>query len=455
MPATIFAPITFPSKAGVSIIRISGEKTCQCLDILGVAKIPQANEIKFCKIFDPKNAELIDETLISFFKAPNSFTGEDVAEISIHASSFILKKIFQILSNIENVRLAEAGEFSRIAFLNGKIDLVQAEAIPDLIACETAVQHKQALQQLRGDLGKIYENWRLQIIELVALIESCIDFPDEDLPQNIIDDLSHKLSILKNEIASHLNDKRRGQKIKDGLNLAIIGSPNVGKSSLLNFLAKSDVAIVSEIAGTTRDIIEIHLEIAGVAVKIADTAGLRESEDRIEQEGIRRAHKKAAEADIKMLVLDASDQKISIIQQEMIDENTIIVVNKIDLLKENNFNLECEFKKNLKQVLNSFDKNKIEISIKNQQNTDLLLKKLEEKVLEILPQQSMPLITQERYRHCLSATLGALEEFSLAKNIELAAEDLRIASNAIGKITGRINVDDILNVVFSKFCIGK
>ena len=153
MPVTIFAPITFPSKAGVSIIRISGEKTRQCLDILGVAKIPQANEIKFCKIFDPQNAELIDETLISFFKAPNSFTGEDVAEISVHASSFILKKIFQILSNIENVRMAEAGEFSKVAFLNGKIDLVQAEAIPDLIACETAAQHKQALKQLRGDLG--------------------------------------------------------------------------------------------------------------------------------------------------------------------------------------------------------------------------------------------------------------------------------------------------------------
>ena len=441
MPVTIFAPITFPSKAGVSIIRISGEKTRQCLDILGVAKIPQANEIKFCKIFDPQNAELIDETLISFFKAPNSFTGEDVAEISVHASSFILKKIFQILSNIENVRMAEAGEFSKVAFLNGKIDLVQAEAIPDLIACETAAQHKQALKQLRGDLGKIYENWRLQIIELVALIESCIDFPDEDLPQNIIDDVSRKLSVLKNEIASHLNDKKRGQKIKEGLSLAIIGSPNVGKSSLLNFLAKSEVAIVSEIAGTTRDVIEIHLEIVGVAVKIADTAGLRESEDKIEQEGIRRAHKKAAEADIKLLVLDAVHQKISATQQKLIDENTIIVVNKIDLLKEKN--------------LNNFDGNEIQISIKNQQNTDLLLKKLEEKVLEILPQQSMPLITQERYRHCLSAALSALEDFSLAKNIELAAEDLRIASHAIGKITGRIDVDDILNVVFSKFCIGK
>ena len=341
--------------------------------------------------------------------------------------------------------MAEAGEFSKIAFLNGKIDLVQAEAIPDLIACETAAQHKQALKQLQGDLGKIYENWRLQIIELLALIESCIDFPDEDLPQNIIDDVSRKLSILKLEINIHLDDKKRGQKIKEGLSLAIIGSPNVGKSSLLNFLAKSEVAIVSEIAGTTRDVIEIHLEIAGVAVKIADTAGIRESEDKIEQEGIRRAYKKAFEADIKMFVLDATHPKISAAEKKLIDENTIIVVNKIDLLK-----LEAPNK-----PLEVNNKNLINLSIKKQQNTDLLIKKLEEKVLEILPQQSSPLITQERYRHFLSSALKALEDFSLDKNIELAAEDLRIASYAIAKITGRIDVDDILDVVFSKFCIGK
>jgi len=302
---------------------------------------------------------------------------------------------------------------------------------------------------LQGELGKIYENWRWQIIELVALIESCIDFPDEDLPQNIIDEILDKIAILKNEIATHLNDKKRGQKIKEGLSLAIIGSPNVGKSSLLNFLAKSDVAIVSEIAGTTRDIIEIHLEIAGAAVKIADTAGLRISEDIIEQEGIRRAYKKASEADIKLLVLEAGCLKISAAEQELIDENTIIIVNKIDLLQSDNV---AEELKNIKQIS---DKNLINISIKKYQNTDLLIKKLEEKVLEILPKQSTPLITQERYRHSLSVALTALEDFSLNKNIELAAEDLRIACNAIAKITGRVDIDDILDVVFSRFCIGK
>ncbi len=439
---TIFAPITAPSKAGISVIRLSGSKVRECLEILDVKKIPSANQVKFCKIFDPKTAQLIDETVIAFFAAPNSFTGEDVAEISLHASPFIVKKVIRILSEIENVRMAQPGEFSKIAFLNNKIDLVQAEAIPDLIAAETKAQHKQALRQLQGELGEIYENWRFQIIEISALTESCIDFPDDDLPQNIVDELSQKLRALKKEIASHINDQKRGQKIKDGLSLAIIGAPNVGKSSLLNFLAKSEVAIVSDIAGTTRDVIEIHLEIAGVAVKIADTAGLRISEDKIEQEGIRRAHKKAADADIKILVIDATNPQN---HHDLIDENTIMLVNKIDLPSA----------RHLEQSEGYPFADAIKISITKNQNVDLLIKTLEEKVLEILPQQSSPLITQERYRKSLIDALYYLENFSLDKNIELAAEDLRLAALEISKITGRINVDDILDVIFSKFCIGK
>lgn len=435
---TIFAPITFPSKAGITVLRISGVKARECLQILDVRNIPLANQIRFCKIFDPQNGELLDETMIAFFQAPHSFTGEDVAEISIHASSFILKKLIRILSEIPDVRLAQPGEFSKIAFLNNKLDLVQAEAIPDLINAETEAQHKQALKQLQGDLGKIYEDWRFRIIEISALTESCIDFPDEDLPQNIIRELSSKLDNLKQEIAAHIDDNKRGQKIKDGLSLAIIGSPNAGKSSLLNFLAKSEVAIVSEIAGTTRDVIEIHLEIAGVAVKIADTAGIRTSSDLIEQEGIKRARKKAAEADIKILVIDAINPQQ---HDDLIDENTILVLNKIDLLKNEN-------------VLQGFP-DAVKISITQNFNTGMLLEKLEEKVLEILPNQSAPLITQERYRQSLINAVEYLQNFSLNKNIELAAEDLRLAAYEISKITGRINVDDILDVIFSKFCIGK
>ncbi|MES2961527.1 MAG: tRNA uridine-5-carboxymethylaminomethyl(34) synthesis GTPase MnmE [Pseudomonadota bacterium] len=430
---TIFAPITSAARAGISVIRISGSQTIECLKTLGFKDAPQHQKITFQKIRDPKTSEIIDEVLVSFFQSPKSFTGEDVAEISIHASPFIAKKIFEILSDQKNCRFAEAGEFSKRAFLNGKLDLVQAEAIPDLIAAETAAQHKQALRQLEGKLGAIYEDWRFRLIETSAMIEAAIDFPDEDLPKNITDKVESDVEKLKNEIASHLNDNKVGQKIKDGLSLAIIGAPNVGKSSLINFLAQSEVAIVSEIAGTTRDVVETHLSIAGVAVKISDTAGLRETEDKIEAEGIRRALKKAGDADLKIFLIDA---KNPVLRADLIDENTIVVVNKIDL---ESFNFDGA----------------VEISLTNNVNTAQLIKKLEEKILELIPNQNSPLITQERYRSALRNSVANLESFSLEKNIELAAEDLRMTAREIGKITGKVDIENILDVIFSRFCIGK
>ncbi len=431
---TIFAPITSSIRAGISVIRISGSQTIDCLNSLGFHGTPQHQKVSFQKIRDPQTAEIIDEVLVSFFKSPKSFTGEDVAEISIHASPFIAKKIFEILSNLEDVRFAEAGEFSKRAFLNGKLDLVQAEAIPDLIAAETAAQHKQALRQLEGKLGEIYEDWRFRLIENSAMLEAAIDFPDEDLPKNITDRVEAEVKKLAAEISTHLNDKKIGQKIKDGLSLAIIGAPNVGKSSLINFLAQSEVAIVSEIAGTTRDVVEVHLSIAGVAVKISDTAGLRETEDKIEAEGIRRALKKASEADLKIFLVDAGNP---ILRADLIDENTILVENKIDLLSATK------------------NSNSIQISLTNNTNTSTLLKKLEEKILELIPSQNSPLITQERYRIALQNAVSNLENFNLQKNIELAAEDLRMTAREIGKITGKVDIENILDVIFSRFCIGK
>jgi tRNA modification GTPase len=432
---TIFAPLTSPFRAGITVIRISGKETKECLRLLGVKNKIEHQRVSLNKIYDPQTQDLLDETVISFFKGPNSFTGEDIAEISIHASPFILKKLLEILSKQPNLRMAEAGEFSKRAFLNNKIDLTQAEAIPDLIASETETQHRQALKQLDGDLGKIYEDWRFRLVEISAMIEAAIDFPDEDLPQDVIDNVENSVTELSSEIKNHLSDQKIGQKIKEGLELAIIGAPNVGKSSLINFLAKSDVAIVSEIAGTTRDVIDTHLSIAGIAVKISDTAGIHETEDEIESEGIRRALKKAQNADIKIFVIDATSP---ILHKDLIDENTILVVNKIDLQKPANYDLP---------VTN--------ISLTNNLNTDELLQRLEEKILEILPKQGSPLITQERYRALLLNCLNSLEYFSLEKNIELAAEDLRIAAREIGKIIGRVDIDDILDVIFSRFCIGK
>ncbi len=462
---TIFAPITSPIRAGISVIRISGSKTAHCLKILGFKGEAQHQKVSFQKIRDPKTAEIIDEVLVSFFKSPKSFTGEDVAEISIHASPFIAKKIFEILSNLEDVRFAEAGEFSKRAFLNGKLDLVQAEAIPDLIAAETAAQHKQALRQLEGKLGEIYEDWRFRLIENSAMLEAAIDFPDEDLPKNITDRVEAEVKKLATEIATHLNDKKIGQKIKDGLSLAIIGAPNVGKSSLINFLAQSEVAIVSEIAGTTRDVVEVHLSIAGVAVKISDTAGLRETEDKIEAEGIRRALKKASEADLKIFLADASNP---ILREDLIDENTILVENKIDVLssatgprREDGVtpNVDLDYRRppspRLHDGVQLTNSDSIKISLTNNTNTSALLKKLEEKILELIPSQSSPLITQERYRLALQNAVSNLENFNLQKNIELAAEDLRMTAREIGRITGKVDIENILDVIFSRFCIGK
>ncbi len=433
---TIFAPITSINNAAVCTIRISGPATLKCLEKLGVKKNLAANKASLCEIYDLDN-QLLDQALVTFFQAPRSYTGQDVAEISIHASTYIFQKIFRILSAIENVRLAEAGEFSKIAFLNNKIDLIQAEAIVDLIAAETESQHRQALKQLKGELGQTYENWRFKIIEILALIESSIDFPDEDLPQNIIEETKVQVAKLKQEILSHIYDNHRGQKIKEGLNLAIIGPANVGKSSLLNFLAKSEIAIVSDIAGTTRDIVTTHLNIAGIAVKIADTAGIRDSQDLIEIEGIKRAKKLAMDADIKILMFDHMSY-INDSFKNLIDDKTLVIFNKIDLGGP-------------KDITD----NAIKISLKNNLNTDLLIKKLEEKVREIIPLESCAMITQERYRQALINAVQYLDDFSLEKNIELAAEDLRLCAYEIAKISGRVAVDDILDVVFTKFCIGK
>jgi tRNA modification GTPase len=445
---TICATITSPLRSSVTIIRISGSQTLKCLEKFGVKNQLTPQKSFFHKIIFDDGAELIDEAIITFFKAPRSFTGEDVAEISVHSSQYVLKKIFEKLLSIENVDLASAGEFSKRAFLNGKIDLVQAEAIPDLIASETEAQHKQAILQLQGNLGKIYENWRHKIMEISAFIEALIDFPEDDLPTDIVDKINQEVVDLKSQISQHLNDNKVGQKIKNGLSLAIIGAPNSGKSSLMNFLAQSEVAIVSEIAGTTRDIIDTHLEIAGVPVIISDTAGIRLSADLIEQEGIKRALKKAQDADIKIYLVDTLNP---IIQKDLIDKNTILVFNKIDKILNNTIDFE--------NIIANFgiDKeiNFLTISITKKINFSQLFEALKEKIDLMIPSFNSPLITQERYRSSLQNCLNSLESFNLNKNIEICAENLRICINEIGKINGKIDIENILDLIFSKFCIGK
>ncbi len=445
---TICATITSPLRSSITVIRISGSQTLKCLEEIGVKNQPIPQKSFFHKIIFDNDDELIDEAIITFFKAPRSFTGEDVAEISIHSSQYILKRIFAKLLSLKNVDLASAGEFSKRAFLNGKIDLVQAEAIPDLIASETEAQHKQAISQLSGNLGKIYENWRHKIIEISAFIEALIDFPEDDLPISIIDKINLDVNDLKTQISQHLNDNKAGQKIKNGLSLAIIGAPNAGKSSLMNFLAQSEVAIVSEIAGTTRDIIDTHLEIAGVPVIISDTAGIRLSDDLIEQEGVKRALNKAQNADIKIYLVDALNP---IIQKNLIDENTILVFNKIDKIS----NDEINFKKIISDAGIDNQNNFLIISVAKNINISKLFEALKEKIDLLIPNFNSPLITQERYRISLQNCLNSLENLNLTTNIEICAENLRICANEIAKINGKIDIENILDLIFSKFCIGK
>jgi tRNA modification GTPase len=452
---TIFAPITPIAKSAIIVLRISGEKTKECLRYLGVKNLAD-RQAKLCLLKNPHNSEIIDHSLITFFANPSSFTGEDVAEISLHGSIFIVSKIIELLSEVPETRMAEAGEFSKRAFLNGKMDLLQAEAIVDLIESETEAQHRQALRQLQGELGEIYDNWRKELIKITANIEAFIDFPDEDLPKNIVDDLENRVKILIDQIKNHLNDNQRGEKIRNGLSLAIIGAPNVGKSSLINYLAKSEVAIVSEIAGTTRDVIDVHLNIAGVPVIISDTAGIRQTDDLIEKEGVKRALKKAELADIKIVMEDVNHLENSSddLPDELFDGNTVFVVNKLDLDKTGKFdsihNINFAKFKNLK-----IHRQPILISLKENFNLEALLEELKKKVTNLAPSGSSPLITRARYRQSLMEVIGYLSNFALDKNIEFAAEDLRMAAREIGKITGRVEVDDILDVIFSGFCIGK
>lgn len=429
---TIFGVATAQGRSGVAVIRISGDSALPATAQLGV-RAPKPRQASLYKLVY-KN-EVIDEALVLYFKGPNSFTGEDVIELQTHGSRAVIKRILEILGSMPNLRMAEPGEFSRRAFENGRMDLTEAEGLADLIDAETHNQHKQAMRQMQGELGKIYDQWRKEIIETLAFVEAYIDFPDEDLPEELVDRITTQIENLKSKIKEHLNDNRRGEKIREGIHVVILGAPNVGKSSLLNHLAQREAAIVSSTAGTTRDIIELQMEIGGYPVILADTAGLRETADEIESEGIRRALKRAEDADLKILMFEAGAEPDTKTLSVM-DDDALIVVNKTDVAKNTH-------------------KNAIDISLKKNQGLERLLEMLQEKIAQKFSISESPLITRARHREALEKALAALESFSLEKPIELAGEDLRYAATQIGRITGKIDVDDILDVIFSSFCIGK
>ncbi len=465
---TIFAQSSRPGKAGIAVFRISGPKSLFALKYLtknnntfpsqlafDEEKIEFISRIMYCKkLINPQNQELIDNAVVVYFQAPASFTGEDVVEIYTHGSIAIAAMLSEVLLSIEGVRLADPGEFTRRAFLHGKFDLTAAEGIVDLIEAETVWQHKQALKQINGQLEELYNGWRESLLTIISLLEAYIDFPDEGIPQEILNKVLTISAELKYAIIKHLNDNRRGEILRTGIRLTILGAPNVGKSSLLNFLMQRNMAIVSNIAGTTRDIIEGHLDIGGYPIILQDTAGIRPSNNLIELEGINRAIESAKVANIKIIMLDA--MKLSNLSScleeinsiiDLIDDYTIILINKIDLL-----DINCEINQN-KIKLNT--KNYLKISVKQNIGLDLLLKKIENIAHNIAGLTENPHITRQRQRTCIEKALEHLEKFNIEKDLVLATEDVRMAIRSFSNITGKISVEEILREIFSKFCIGK
>jgi len=443
---TIFAPATAPGRAGIAVIRISGPRAIDALAALGVAS-HAPRRLRRARFHDPTSGEIIDDGLVARFAAPRSYTGEDMAELHVHGSPAVVSALLAVLGRQAGLRLAEPGEFTRRAFENGKLDLTEAEAVADLVAAETAAQRRQALRQLSGELRQLYEGWRERLLRALAHLEAAIDFPDEGLPPAILVGVTTTARGLAAEIGSHLADNRRGERLRDGLSIAILGPPNAGKSSLLNALARRDAAITSAIAGTTRDVIEVHLDLGGYPAILADTAGLRESGDEIEAEGVRRARARAAEADLKLMVLDTTrPEEASAAVRALVDAETLVVANKIDLVAGEHASAWTD-RVGATPALR--------ISVKTGAGLELLLARLTDELARRFHASGAPLITRARHRAALEECLAALRRYDATVLPELAAEDLRLAARALGRITGRVDVEDLLDIIFRDFCIGK
>lgn len=447
---TIFALSSGKGRAGVSVLRLSGPEAGSALKILTQKDhLPEPRKAALQWLYDPENGNRLDQALILWFPAPASFTGEDVVELHVHGGRAVVTGLLNALGSLTGLRLAEPGEFTRRAFDNNKMDLTAAEGLADLINAETEAQRRQALRIMEGRLADLYEGWRKKITTAMAYLEADIDFADEEIPDDVTARVRPQVEALQAEITAHVEDGHKGELIRDGLQVVILGEPNIGKSTLLNYLSRRDVAIVSDIAGTTRDILEVHLDINGYALTIADTAGLRESRDVIEAEGVRRAEQRAEKADIKILMVDAREWPILPARiEKTVDQNTLILLNKIDLLAQTPDHLTHQ------------DKDCIEvlgISAKDEQGLDVFLNSLTNQVEKRMELTEAPNLTRTRHRLALMECLEHLQRFldSGPKEVELLAEDLRMAARSLGRITGLVDVEDILGVIFSEFCIGK
>ena len=442
---TIYALSSGPGVSGIAVVRISGPDTSTTIELLTGKSVPQPRLATLRKINKINTSELIDEGIILWFPGPESYTGEDMAEIQVHGSKAVIDALHFSLSSIKNCRLAEPGEFTKLAFQNGKINLLKAESIADLISSETELQRQQAIKIMNGKSADQFNFLREKLLKILSHVEAKIDFPDEDLPKDIIKEIKKSSDEVITKINKILDDQKVGERIREGFKIAIVGPTNAGKSSLLNHLSNRDVAIVSESAGTTRDVIETHLNLDGYPVIVSDTAGIRESKDEIEKKGIKLSLNKAEEADLKLIVVDAKNLDFPDVLEGLLNENAILVVNKSDLLVGD---LNSEIKK-LNHVL---------ISIKQNLNIDELISKIKKNLKNKFITTDDILITRERHRQHLQQSLDYLEDFNKkneAEDFDKAAEDLRLATRHLGMIVGKVDVEEILGSIFNDFCIGK
>lgn len=511
--STIFALSSGRPPVAIAVIRISGPRAGAALTSLGV-KIPEPRKAGIARIRDPRSGEIIDEALVLWFPAPHSETGEDVAELQAHGGRAVIAAILDALAQIDGLRMAEAGEFTRRGFENGKLDLTAVEGLADLVGAETEGQRRQAFRQMKGLLGNRAETWRLRLIQALALVEARIDFSDEaDVPEELVAPALAIARELKGEIAEALADGRRGERLREGLVVAIAGPPNAGKSTLLNRLARREAAIVSPYAGTTRDVIEVHLDLGGLPVTLLDTAGIRETSDPVEMEGVRRARERAASADLVLWVVDASASDLPVRErenygtdegQDWLEKAAVPawrVLNKIDLINQelisseltltlgNKDESEVDINKALKKKDNNLLTSKSELTLRTNETLpdlvnqklpnnfesvlkysekrfilsaasgagfDSLLSELEGFAGHFLAGAEQSLVTRARHRDALEATLAALGRAEgLARSEDLLAEELRAAAYDLGRLTGRVDVEDVLDVIFRDFCIGK
>ena len=442
---TIYALSSGPGISGVAVVRVSGKDTAEVVKKLTGEELPSPRVATLKKFNKIDTNELIDEGVIIWFPGPNSYTGEDLAEFHVHGSRAVVSALHSSISKIKNCRLAEPGEFTKIAFQNGKINLLKAESIADLVSSETEIQRKQAIKIMSGKSSDQFNSWREKLLKILSHVEAKIDFPDEDLPKDILSEIQKTSDQISSEIKKILDDQKVGERIREGFKIAIVGPINAGKSSLLNYLSKRDVAIVSEIAGTTRDVIETHLNLDGYPVVVSDTAGIRDSKNEIEKKGIKLALNRAEDADLKLVIIDAKNVDFTGVLKDLVDENAILVVNKSDLLNGK-----------LNDKLKKYDH--ILISIKNNSNLDKLILKIKSKLENKFLSHEDILITRERHRQHLEQCINHLQNFKNkngSEEFDKAAEDLRLATRHLGMIVGKVDVEEILGSIFNDFCIGK